>query len=143
MSSRFAMNLLLLTCLMLAANSVHAGDQPVPGLAQGELAVVDGVRSCRSDTRDDIERFARRGVARWQATHVRGDVPLLLMLSAYDRGTRAWIGAVRQQAQATAALHAGITHLGTTPIAAQGELPIGLLDNRRPVPDAKAAAKQR
>jgi hypothetical protein len=51
------------------------------------------------------------------------------MLPAWDVRAHGWIAADTQQAMAVAALRAGLLHLGTYPVAAEGALPIGLLDD--------------
>jgi poly-beta-1,6-N-acetyl-D-glucosamine N-deacetylase len=82
----------------------------------------------------EVERLARRAVARWNAdprsAHASVPPPVLLMLPAYDLAAQRWIATDAQQAMAGAALRAGVFHLGSFPIAAEGELPAGLLDDR-------------
>ena len=111
--------------------------------AHDELAVVDAGRSARKPASPaTVERLARRAVARWRGVRRPGAVPLLLMLAARDARTHAWLRAARQQAQATAALRAGLVHLGTAPVAAEGELPLGLLDSRAPAAPVKGASRR-
>ncbi len=82
----------------------------------------------------DVRHLAQRALARWDATARVSDAavapPVLLLLPAYDLRAERWLGAGAQQALATAALGEGLVHLGTCPVAAEGELPIGLLDDR-------------
>jgi biofilm PGA synthesis lipoprotein PgaB len=84
-----------------------------------------------------IRKLARTAVGRWRAVHPgepAGPPPVLLVLPAFDLRAHDWIPASAQQAMAAAALEAGLVDLGTGPIAAAGEMPIGLLDDpaRRP-----------
>ncbi len=79
-----------------------------------------------------VGRLARRAIGGPSAA-AGGPPPVLLMLPARDLRTRGWIPAADQQEMATAALRAGLLHLGTGPIADAGEVPIGLLDDAAPV----------
>ena len=62
---------------------------------------------------------------------------MLLLLPAYDLHVRDWIGAHEQREMAAAALRSGMFHLGTSPVTAEGALPVGLLD---PAPRSPAEA---
>lgn len=115
-------------------------------LARDELVVVAAAAGTRGGppSAAAVERAAKRTTARWRATGAAGPPrtgapPVLLMLPAYDRARHGWVPAAAQQAMADAALRAGMVHLGTAPIAARGELPIGLLDDGLEPADARTA----
>ena len=122
-----------------AASSIDLDDC----LKRDDFVLVEASSAVRDGSPAAIERLARRAVARWQAQGHRGDAPVVFMLAARDRDTQAWLPAARQQGQATAAQRAGLVHLGTTPVGAEGELPLGLLDTRARVPNVKAVSKRR
>ena len=58
----------------------------------------------------------------------------------------AWLSdrltAARQQGLATAALRGGLVHLGSTPVSAEGELPLGLLDVRAGRPSGRKSHRR-
>ncbi len=107
----------------------------------GELVVIDGT-TFADPTPESFERFARQARTRWLRAGHAGDAPVLLMIPA-RRADGAWIPAARQQALATAALRGGLVHLGSSPVQAQGELPLGLLDARPALPATRAATQRR
>jgi biofilm PGA synthesis lipoprotein PgaB len=128
------------------ANGTRGGFEPEleACLREDDLTVVRVYPWMRDANRDSTRwagRVARRAIERWKsirppASRSGGDpapassanVPVLLMLEAYDWKAGRWIPAGAQQAMATAALRAGIAHLGSYPVAAAGELPVGLLE---------------
>ena len=112
-------------------------------LAHDDLVFFETSNAVRDGSPQAVERLARRAVTRWRAAGHTGEPPFVFMLAARDRDTHAWIPAARQQGQATAAQRGGLVHLGTTPVAAEGELPLGLLDTRALVPAVKAASRRR
>lgn len=110
--------------------------------SRDELTVVSAGEGARDGEPRTIEQLARRAVRRWRAGGGAGDVPLLLMLAARDPGTHRGVNAGRQQAMAEAARRGGLVHLGTRPVAAEGELPLGLLDPRVPTPAVRTADRR-
>ena len=104
------------------------------GLAAGDLTVIFPGASVRDGGRTsprEIERLGRRAIAAWRDAGFRGaedKPPVLLMLPAYDDRSHDWISAPAQRELAGAALRSGLFHLGTSPVAATGALPVGLLD---------------
>lgn len=89
-----------------------------------------------------LERTARRAVDRWRASGRPGEPPIVTMLPARDAHGRRWLDAERQLALARAVRRAGLAHVGTRPVAATGELPIGLLDVRPGDPAVRAAGRR-
>jgi hypothetical protein len=77
-----------------------------------------------------LERTARRAADRWRALGREGEPPIVTMLPALDAQGRHWLTTERQLAMARAIQRAGLAHLGTRPVAADGELPLGLLEPR-------------
>lgn len=74
-----------------------------------------------------VGKLARRVASRWKGKDVAAP-GVMLLLPAYDRSAHEWFDARTQQECAAAALAAGIVHLGTSPVAAEGPTPVGLLD---------------
>ncbi len=107
-----------------------------------DLVLLETSSAVRDGSPAAVERLARRAMARWRTLGHRDEAPVVFMLAARDRDTHAWLPAARQQGQATAAQRAGLVHLGTTPVSAEGELPVGLLDTRARVPAVRTAAKR-
>ena len=103
-------------------------------LAYDDLTVIFPKASQRDGGRTtprDIERLGRRAIAAWREAGPRGaadEPPVLLMLPTYDDRSHDWIAAPAQRELAAAALRSGLFHLGTSPVAATGTLPVGLLD---------------
>jgi biofilm PGA synthesis lipoprotein PgaB len=108
------------------------------GLAHDELIVIapggEGNPGERVTVRS-VERLARRAVAAARSAGEAGPPPVMLLLPTYDARAHRWIEPSTQQEFAAAALRAGLTHLGTGPVAAEGPLPVGLLEDgaHRPV----------
>jgi biofilm PGA synthesis lipoprotein PgaB len=92
-------------------------------------------------TAGELERAARQAAARWRAPGRTGEPPIVAMLPARDAHERHWLPAERQLAMAHAARRAGFAHLGTRPVAAEGELPLGLLEASEPEPAVKSARR--
>ncbi|HTR96921.1 MAG TPA: polysaccharide deacetylase family protein [Candidatus Acidoferrales bacterium] len=116
-------------------------------LASGELSVVTlpAGRRGRAPSAHDAGRLARRAVSRWRAGAGAGTAappPVLLLVPAYDLEAHRWIPAQAEQAMATAALHEGIADLGLSPVAAEGDLPLGMLDPRTPAPAVRDASRR-
>lgn len=110
--------------------------------ASDELVIIEDGTALDEASPEAVQRFARRASARWQRTGRPGAPPVMFMLPARAT-TGAWLPAARQQALATAALRGGLVHLGSSPVQAAGELPLGLLDPRPAAPPVRAASKKR
>ena len=85
-------------------------------------------------------------VTAWRASLPRraaAQPPVLLLLPAYDLHAHDWIGAGEQREMAAAALRSGLFHLGTSPVAAEGALPVGLLDPGPRPPAEASVARER
>ena len=107
-----------------------------------DIVVIEDGAALRDASPVAVERFARRVSARWRNSGRKGPPSVMLMLPARARNG-AGLSAARQQGLATAALRGGLVHLGTSPVQAQGELPLGLLDTRLNLPTTRAASKRR
>lgn len=88
------------------------------------------------------ERLARRAVARWRALGHTDAAPVMFLVPARDARSKRDLPADRQHALAAAARRGGLVHLGSGEVAATGELAVGLLERRAPVPPVKAASKK-
>jgi biofilm PGA synthesis lipoprotein PgaB len=89
-----------------------------------------------------LERSVRRAVDRWRALGHHGEPPIVAMLPALDAQGRHWLTSERQLVMADAVRKAGLAHLGTRPVAAEGELPIGLLEARASEPAVRSAGRR-
>jgi biofilm PGA synthesis lipoprotein PgaB len=89
-----------------------------------------------------LERTARRAADRWRALGREGAPPIVTMLPALDAQGRNWLTSERQLAMAIAVQRAGLAHIGTRPVAADGELPLGLLEQKASVPAVKTAGRR-
>lgn len=108
--------------------------------AAGDLVVIGDGPAATSHTPAAVERFARQAAARWRRSGRTGPPGVLLMLPSRTPGGDR-LPAARQQGLATAALRGGLVHLGSTPVSAEGELPLGLLDVRAGRPASRRPAR--
>lgn len=88
------------------------------------------------------ERLARRAVGRWRETGRRDPAPVMFLIPAREPRSKRELPADRQHALAAAARRGGLAHLGSGAVAAQGELAVGLLERRVPVPPVRAASRR-
>ena len=80
----------------------------------------------------ETERLARRAVSRWRALGHHDAAPVMFLVPSREPRSRRALPADRQQALAAAARRGGLVYLGAGFVAAEGELPVGLLERRPP-----------
>lgn len=108
-------------------------------LAHDDFTLVELGVAGEGCSAERVTRTARRAVARAARGHQASGPSLLLMLPTRDARTGVGIAPTTQLAWASAALRAGMRHMATGPVSAEGPLPLGLLDVRPAVPATERA----
>jgi hypothetical protein len=122
----------------VSLEDLYANDELVVVPIQMPSALVAGTGLPESAT----ERLARRAVARWRALGHADAAPVMFLVPARDARSKRDLPADRQHALAAAARRGGLAYLGSGEVAANGDLAVGLLERRSPVPPVRAAAKK-
>jgi biofilm PGA synthesis lipoprotein PgaB len=114
-------------------------------LERDEL-VISPLRAPRSGSsahivRATTEKLARRAAERWYGLGRGGEVPIVFLIPSLEAGTGRAVPEELQVAMARALNHVGLSNSGSLAPAAGGELPLGLLQSRDPIPAVRAARK--